>query len=378
MGERRRDEDDDDRGSRRDRDDDRGGRGSGRFRYQPRSAEATRQRAERNVYGNDPFLSEEVKLFKPKVGDNTVRILPATWEDSQHYGIDVFVHQGIGADRTTYLCLEKMKNKPCPICEARKRASAEGDQEFADQLRVSSRVFMYVVDRDKEREGAMVWNMGARQDADILKLCTDKRSGEVLQIDNPDEGYDLQFTREGEGLKTRYSAFSFVRRPSALDLPKALDFAVQHPLPDQLVFYSYDHIAKSFAGTKPKDDSDDQPRRRSTKDEDETPTRRTPKDDDDKPASRRRGTPDLTWDDVHQMSFTKLSALIEDERLKVDPEASRNDDELADEVCEALGIEKTRGRSRRDADEAPSRRKLDDDDDPPARRKLRDAARERD
>ena len=387
---RNRDDDEDDRPARRrggrdDDDEDRGSRrssGSG-FRYRARSVEDVWVRAERNTYGTDSYLKDDVRMFKAKGGDNTVRILPATWDDAKHYGLDVFLHQGIGADRASYLCLDKMKGKPCPICEARKRAAAEGDEEYANQLRPQQRLVAYVIDRAREREGALAWSMSARQDSDINRLASDKSTGEVLNVDSPTEGYDLTFTREGEGMKTRYSGFSFSRRPSDLDNDKALDFAVEHPLPDQLIFYSYDHIAKAFAGTRPRstddDDADDKPKRRAVKDDDDDkPKRRASRDDDDdKPAPRRKVKPEVTqtWDEVHELKFGKLAQLVEDHDLDIDPEASRNDEDLADQICEALDIPKRAKRRAVDDDDPPRRRpsRDDDDDEPPARRKLREA-----
>jgi hypothetical protein len=387
----RRDRDDDDdrgRGRSRSRDDDDNDSGGRGWRYKPSSAEDVKHRGERNTSGNDPFLADALKVFKPRQGDNTIRFLPATWEDSKHYGLDVFVHFGIGPDRAAYLCLDKMKGKPCPICEARKRAVAEGDQEFADELRPSARVIAYVIDRDKDREGALVWGMSARQDSEIARLAVDKQNGEALNVDSPDEGYDLTFTREGEGLKTRYSGFAFSRRSSSLDHKKALQFAIDNPLADALVFYSYDHIAKSFAGTKARsDDDDDKPSKRGRdrdddkpaarrgRDDDERPARRPRDDDDDKPKRAAKPDVDMTWDEVHELSFRKLTNLIEEHSLKVDPEASRNDEDLADQVCEELGIEKRAARrASRDDDERPARREVKkDDDEPVTRRKLREA-----
>lgn len=376
-----------DRSSRRDRDDDddRGGRRGGTgFRYQRRDSKETQRRAEQGGGSGDSFLTDVVRLFKPVQGDNTVRILPPTWEDAKHYGMDIHVHYGIGSDNAAYLCLDKMKGKACPICEERKRALSDGDQDYADELRPTHRVVMYVIDRAKEREGVKAWAIGSRMDQDILRLTVDKKTGEALEIDHPENGYDVSFTRDGEGMKTRYSGMQIERRPSPLDNDKALQFAVENPLAEQLVFYSYDHIKGAFAGRRSKDndDEDDKPKERSrARDDDDAPKRgRSRDDDDDRPKrgrddderpARRASRPelDMTWDEVHELSFRKLANLVEEHRLDIDPDASRDDEELADQICEACGIEKkARERTRSRDDDDPPRRERSRDDDTPQRR----------
>jgi|GEM_PF-2434277 len=369
----RRSRDDDDRGQRR---------GGGGYRYQSRSAEDTRKRAETGGGGIDTYITDGIRIYKAPEGANELRILPPTWEGAKHYGLDVHLHYGIGADNAAYLCLDKMKGKACPICEARKRAADEGDQDYADELRPQHRVLMYVLDREKEKEGVKVWSIGSRMDQDLLRLCVDKKTGETLEIDHPDDGYEVQFNREGQGKKTRYPGLAIARRSSALDNEKAMQFAVEHPLDEQLIFYSYDHIAAAFSGrgSKGKDDDGDKPVRRSRDDGDDKTKSRDR--DDDKPARRSRAPElDMTWDEVHELSFRRLAAIVEEQKLDIDPDASRDDEELADQVCEACGIKKAGRSSSRDKDEdddkptprRPTSRDKDEDDDKPTPRRSRDS-----
>lgn len=348
------------------RDDDRG-RGRGGFRYQERSAEDFKRRAD-GVNTNDPYLANNLKIYKAPEGDNIVRAMPPTWNKAAHYGFDVHIHYGIGSDNAAYLCLEKMKGNACPICEARQKATRDGDEEYAQELRPSHRVLMYILDREKERDGVQVWSIGSRMDSDIAMLCSDKRTGQRLNIDDPENGYDLDFVRTGTGMKTRYTGFSIARRSSPLDNDKALDFIQEYPLPDQLVYYSYDHIKKAFGGTARDDDPprsrdrDDKDERTRDKDADDTRTRERTRVEEDRPArGSARSAADLpTWDEVHDLKFRQLEELVEEHRLKkVDPQNSRDDEELADWICEALDIEKPRkGRDRDDppADDKPRAR----------------------
>lgn len=376
------------RPSRRGADDDdnpRGGRGrSAGFQYRSRDPDKVRSRAEQGGGSNDSYLKDNVKLFKAAEGVNELRILPPTWEGAEHYGLDIHIHYGIGPDNSAYLCLAKMKNKPCPVCEERKRAVAEGDTDYADELRASHRVATYVVDRAKGRDGAAAWVMGKRMDQDILRLCVDHKTNETLEIDHPEDGYDLSFSRDGQGMKTRYTGMQIARRSSALDNDKALEFVTENPLPDMLIFYSYDHIQSMFNGKtekRAKDDDDAPPKDRKSRDDDDKPARGRAREEE-RPAERvrretKRGDSDMTWAEVHDMTFKALAAIIDEERLDIDPDLTRDDEELADQVCDALGIEEEK-KPLRDAG-GSGRRKLVDDDDPPPRderrERLRDAQR---
>src|ERR1700693_6132381 len=88
------------------------------FSYTPRDPDKVKERAEQTGSRFDSPFIDRFDTFRPKVGDNLIRILPPTWDDHDHYGFDIWVHSYIGPDNGTYLCLNKMQNKPCPICKA--------------------------------------------------------------------------------------------------------------------------------------------------------------------------------------------------------------------------------------------------------------------
>ncbi len=232
--------------------------GGGNFNYRPPSAEELRERAQRK--GNkDSFFESGVQFFSPKVGDNTLRILPPPpdkRDDWKAYGITLYVHYGIGADEAAYLCLDRMKGEPCPVCEERARAKAEGEEDLAQELRPVQRVAIYVVDRDQEGKGPLLWNMPASIDADICGRSVDKKSGEVYAVDDPVNGYDVTFLREGQGMTTKYKSIEIARRPSALSedeevATRWLQFVCDSAIDDKLVFHDYNHIKHALSGGAP-------------------------------------------------------------------------------------------------------------------------------
>lgn len=315
------------------------GRGGGSgFRYQERSPDSYKKRGEQGGGDFDKYLSDSIKMFKPADGDNCIRILPPTWDGAEHFGLDIYVHYQVGPDSQTYLCNHKMQNKPCPMCDEREKAAKDGDVDYADKLKPTKRVLVYLIDRNNEKDGPIVWSMPWTIDRDLCKLVVDKRSGELLPIDNPERGYDINFERKGKADRTQYIGLSIARRDSDLGNDKWLESIQEHPLDAILQFYDYDHIAAVFGGRSAKkssrDDKESDLDRQQNKDLRDVETR----GDRERASRGRDAKPD--WDAIHSMSFEELSAMIDEERLDIKPDDSKDDEELADWICEDLKITK--------------------------------------
>ena len=333
----------------------------------------------------DKFIDDSIKLFKVADGDNMIRILPPTWPKPKHYGLDIHVHYGVGPDRQTYLCLHKMKGEACPICEERSAALADGEEKYAKEIEPKRRVLVYLIDRNNEKEGLMAWAMPWTVDRDICTISRDKKTGEALPIDHPEEGFDVMFEKKGQKDRTEYIGMQIERRDSPLGKLSWLEEAQDLPLTEALKFFSYDHIAKAFGGGgahKEKardDDEEDQPRRRGrdsgdrerdgARDDDRgdrgasgsgdrTRGRSGADDRDDDRGDRDRGgsrrrvvdeptdDPAYTWEQIHEMTGDELDALVEGtaELEDINPKKFKSDEDLADAICEALDITKKAAR----------------------------------
>ena len=209
-----------------------------------------------------------------------IRILPPTWEKPKHYGFDIFVNYNIGADNQSYLSLSKMKGQKDPLAEARQAAEREGDDDLAKALRPTQRILMWIIDRLDEDEGPLLWAAPFTVDKAFANLAFDEDTKEVVFVDDPEEGCDVRFHKEGTGMLTKYDA-------SKMKLMKAapihedeklqnewLEYIEENPIPNCLNFYDYDYISGIFDGTV-----------HTAPDEDETPAR--PR----KPAEREEPEP---------------------------------------------------------------------------------------
>lgn len=250
------------------------------YRRQERTADGIRAKASEGARDFDNLWKGDVKLFKPRDGENIGRILPATWgsqpftnaeldkmseadlrrlqEEDEKWGIDwyitVWIHYGVGPDNGMYLCLDKMLGERCPCCDAGK---ASRDPDEADRLKPQKRALAWWADRDSEKEGPQLWPMPwTKIRSEIYSRSTNKKDGTPLLPDGrpPDyEGYDILFNKSGKEDRTNYTGVELDRDLSPICQDekregKWLDYITDHPLPSLLNFFDAEHIEKVLRG----------------------------------------------------------------------------------------------------------------------------------
>lgn len=168
------------------------------------------------------FLRSDVPLYTMAIGDHVLRVMPP-YKGGDFFGLEIFVHSGIGINKDSFLCTEKTKlfaeeKLSCPICaKAAKLAARGAADEEVWPLKPRKKVLFNIVDLDKPRDGVKVWVCPITAADDIVRLCYDKRTKELKDITDPEEGYDIYVTREGEGLQTRYKGIQTDKTTSAID-----------------------------------------------------------------------------------------------------------------------------------------------------------------
>jgi len=349
-----------------------------RFKYQKRSEGDAKERREQQGGDFDSFMKPGIKFFKVPEGENTIRFLPPTWENSKHFGIDIYVHYEVGG-RGSYLCRERHGKGRCPICDEAKRAQRTGkDEDYIKKLRPMQKVLVYVIDRNREKEGPMVWTLGWSTDKDISAQAYNKKTNETLFIDDPESGYDVDFTRTGTKKNTRYTGWVVSREETQLSsepgrAARWLEKITEFPLPSMLKFYKEEHIAQVFGGKRDKDDED------AEGDEDEKPRRGKHDDAEDEEdedvkdrAAKRRAAADEDEDDEDEKPRPKKPSRDEDdedEDEKPRPKKpSRDEDDEDDEDEKPRRKKPSRDEDDEDEDEKPrpkkpSRDEDDEDDD---------------
>jgi hypothetical protein len=352
------------------------------FRYQNRTKDDLKERANMKGGNFDTYIKGSFKQWKPKEGKNRIRILPPSWDDARHYGLDIYVNFNIGADNQSYLSLSKHGKGEDPLAEARREAQKDGDKALAKNLNPSQRILYWIIDRNDEDEGPLLWAAPFTFDKSLSNLCIDEDTKEVIFIDHPSKGRDVRFYREGTGLKTNYDPSKMkVLNPSPICEDEGLenewlDFIEANPLPEVLNFYTADHIRAVFDGQagREEDDDGDKPRSR----------RRAPKDEDEeKPASRtrKRAEPEDEDDPEEKPARSRRRAEPEDEEDPEEKPAPRRRARAEPEDEPEEKPARTRTRTKADPEDDPeekparSRRRAepeedpDEDEDPPSSRR---------
>lgn len=320
------------------------------FVYRKRTASQVKEHAEQRGGSFDSYLKPNIDMYRPKGGDNAIRILPPTWDDPDHYGYTVFIHGYVGADQSSYLCLNKNAGGGggCPICAASAEAKAAGEEDEAKALQPSKRYLTWIIDRNDDNPHPIVYSMSWTIDRDIAALCTNKKTGSVILIDHPDEGYDVSFSRQGEGLKTRYVGMQIDREPSPIsddekEQDEWIEYIQENPLPSILKFHDASHLEKIIQGTAPSKDED-------LDDEDEG-------DENEKPSRRSSSH------SSRRASAEKDESGEEDEKERPSRRRSRDEDEPEEKPRRSSRRGKEEPEEEDEPEEPRSRRKRRDDDD---------------
>ena len=275
------------------------------FQYKKRDASKLQERANKTTSAFATLMKDPVKMLKLENGDYHVRVCPPTWDDAEHYGYDVAYNRNFGPDKDRYISRSFLGHSDDAARDYINELKADGHKSEAKDKGVSDRVFYYVIDRKNEGAGPLVLDVPQGVDAELAKACKDRRSGASLDIDCPDDGFDVFFTREknqkGFPVIVRFA----LDRPSPMFDDEArqdevLDWLVEHPLPDYLNVPENEELERLVAAMKAANPS------KRAEDDDTTPPPRTrsraqrpePEPEQDRPATRSsRPEPEPEIDD---------------------------------------------------------------------------------
>jgi hypothetical protein len=192
----------------------------------------------------DSFIKSGIPLFRPKEGLHTIRILPRTFDVLRlnnewaftvdpHWGLKVFVHRSIGPDKASYLCRRLMLGEPCSLCSERQLSA--GDVNALKQLQVGTRYIAWVIDRKNVSAGPQIWNMPPTQvEQEICKRQEDRDTHQIIKIDHPLTGYDVEFEVKKQGDFHVFTGVSIKRSPS--------------PVSDDPALFAFDSKTKAMSG----------------------------------------------------------------------------------------------------------------------------------
>lgn len=155
---------------------------------------------------------------KPK-GENFMRIVAPNAKGA--FALEIFKHSEIGVNKATYLCLQKMFGKPCPICEYQQELKKQGiSLDNIKALDTAHRFLLFVVDttsRETEEEGPKWFDCPVTIYKEVCVRSKNRRTGEKIDPTDPENGRDIEFVRV-DGKRTSYTGINLVE---AKPIPKS-------------------------------------------------------------------------------------------------------------------------------------------------------------
>jgi hypothetical protein len=174
--------------------------GAGKYNYVSARALERIGITEYKAVPGDHFL----RIITPRFSKYPPNNLPAYWKE-------VWVHYNVGSDQKLFICMKKMKNQPCPVCDlAEKMKAVDPENEAIKELWPNRRYLFFVFDvRDNETEakGLHWYDAPVTFKEEIVALSRDKRTHAYIDLSTLEEGKDIEFERRGKGVNTKYVGF---------------------------------------------------------------------------------------------------------------------------------------------------------------------------
>lgn len=180
-------------------------------------------------------------IWKAK-DEHDIRLLPYA------HGSDPFIelhfHYEIG-EQGTILCPKLNFDKECAICdfaetlkgwkdssgEDKPERERKQDWEIFKKIQAKARVFVPVVERGKEAEGAKFWGMSPTTAGEVLSICADADRLEAVGADESnalnvlfgvDKGYDIHVSFCEPGKKGNNKSFPIIKAEGKIKVSKLM------------------------------------------------------------------------------------------------------------------------------------------------------------
>lgn len=158
----------------------------------------------------DDLGAMNLGYFKAEEGDIFLALLPQP--DDPCFYDTIPVHYDIGVNKDSFICLT-LYGEQCPVCEYRKKLMNENaHKDVFKQFYPANRNLLFVIDMTNSEtiaKGVQLYNAPNTVMDEILNLATDRRTGEITDLSDPDTMINVVFRREGKSLKTtKYTGFT--------------------------------------------------------------------------------------------------------------------------------------------------------------------------
>jgi len=163
------------------------------------------------------FLNPEMgfETFVAQDGDNSIRIVPPLSDDKDGklWGIDVYAYYVNGRSFLSPRTFDP--NATDPFKDMYDKLKQE-DPEAAKAFKGSKRSLTFVLDM-MDDEKLKIFSAPPTVIDEILKVSKNRRTGELIPVEDPKDGRIIFFNKSGQGIQTRYGAFSLDTESCVLD-----------------------------------------------------------------------------------------------------------------------------------------------------------------
>lgn len=215
----------------------------------------TADRRERG-YGNtesyfdfDALAKLGIEVWKSKEGPNFIAVVPPPDPDA-YFGYEFFAHYNVGVSGGSFICPRMMKKGKCPLCEEYQRLKGQPDMSEKTLRTLNPfppRHMFWIIDMQSEEtqaQGVQLYDAPMTVNDEILSLSKDSRTGEVIDVSDPVDGFTLEFERAGKGIRTTYRGFKLEERDPLFE-----DWLEQVvPFEDVVVIQDYDYLKTAYYG----------------------------------------------------------------------------------------------------------------------------------
>lgn len=150
-------------------------------------------------------LDSGEKWWKPKQGENIIRILPSNMDDG-NFAFEFILHFGFKdkEGNRAYPCLLALGQDVCPVCKLIAHHESADDEDVVSalkNLRPNRAFLMNIINRDATHPGVRLYKATVGVFKDIVSFFADTDYGDIT---DPEEGHDIKIERTGEHIQTRY------------------------------------------------------------------------------------------------------------------------------------------------------------------------------
>ena len=229
------------------------------------TAQERESEARKRTVSGIGYVSSDIPIFKPVDGDNQIRIVPplANDADASLWGLEVWTYF---INNRSWLSSKTFDSQAEDPIMSHFFDIREDNPEESQKFKGNKRYLMFLLDLNHDEPELKLWAAPPTLVDEFLGLAKNRRTGELIALEDPDEGCIIYFTKTGQGIGTRYTGIELDKEPYTLDddLAEELElFSDMLIVPSSKELQKVLEVAMNGGNDEDDDDEEETPKRRS-------------------------------------------------------------------------------------------------------------------